>query len=225
MRGQLTVYLSKFLLGLCYTCRHYTNTFTRVIAMKEKEIEIFYPESPADWDKWLKKNHLSKQSVWLVCYNKKSGKKSITWTESVEVALCYGWIDSKKIKIDQERTHQFFSKRKANGTWSKINKVKVAELIEKGLMTEAGHQSIAIAKENGSWTILDSVEELAVPEDLEAGLKNNSVASEFFEGLSKSAKKAMLQWLVLAKRPETRQQRVAEIVECAGQKLKPKHLR
>ncbi|MNL35590.1 hypothetical protein D3C87_1576320 [compost metagenome] len=143
----------------------------------------------------------------------------------MDVALCFGWIDSKKIKIDDERTHQFFSTRKANSTWSKINKVKVAQLIEKGLMTEAGYKSIAVAKENGSWIILDSVEELIVPEDLDAGLKNNVVAREFFEGLSKSSKKMMLQWLVLARRPETRQKRIAEILECAGQKLKPKHLR
>lgn len=193
--------------------------------MQEKEVEVFYPESPADWRKWLERNHLSKQAVWLVCYNRNSGKKSITWAESVDVALCFGWIDSKKIKIDDERTHQFFSERKASSTWSKINKVKVAQLIEKGLMTEAGYKSIAVAKENGSWTILDSVEELIVPEDLDAGLKNNVVAREFFEGLSKSSKKMMLQWLVLARRPETRQKRIAEILECAAQKLKPKHLR
>jgi uncharacterized protein YdeI (YjbR/CyaY-like superfamily) len=193
--------------------------------MQEKEIEIFYPTSLADWRKWLAKNHLSKQSVWLVCYNKNSNKKSITWSESVDVALCFGWIDSKKIKIDDQRTHQFFSKRKASSTWSKINKFKVAQLIEKGLMTDAGYKSIDVAKQNGSWTILDNVEELIIPDDLNTELKYKSVAREFFEGLSRSSKKAMLQWLVLARRPETRQKRIAEILECAAQKLKPKHLR
>lgn len=190
-----------------------------------QEIEIFYPTSLTDWRKWLEKNHLSKPSVWLVCYNKSSGKKSITWTESVDVALCFGWIDSKKIKIDEETSHQFFSKRKAKSTWSKINKVKVAQLIEKGLMTDAGYKSIDIAKQNGSWTILDTVEDLLIPEDLSAELKNDPIALEFFVGLSKSSKKALLQWLVLAKREETRQKRIAEIVECAAQRLKPKHLR
>lgn len=92
-------------------------------------------------------------------------------------------------------------------------------------MTEAGYKSIDIAKQNGSWTILDSVEELIIPEDLHAALKSKSVASDFFEGLSRSSKKAMLQWLVLARRPETRQKRIAEIIACAAQKLKPKHLR
>ncbi|HKG05473.1 MAG TPA: YdeI/OmpD-associated family protein [Pedobacter sp.] len=190
-----------------------------------QEIEIFYPLSPTDWRKWLAENHLSKQAVWLVCYNKSSGKKSLTWSESVEVALCFGWIDSKKIKIDDERTHQFFSKRKPNGTWSKINKQKVVQLIEKGLMTEAGYKGIEAAKQNGSWTILDEVEELIVPEDLRAELQNKPAAREFFENLSKSSKKALLQWIVLAKQVETRQRRIAEIVECAEQGLKPKHLR
>lgn len=190
-----------------------------------ERIEVFYPRSVEDWRGWLEKNHLSVQSVWLVCYNKNSGKKSITWAESVEVALCFGWIDSKKVKIDEEKSHQFFSKRKAKSTWSKINKFKIAQLIEEGLMTESGYKSIDVAKQNGSWTILDTVERLVIPEDLDAELKNNSTAGEFFEGLSKSSKKAMLQWLVLAKRAETRQKRIAEIVDCAAQKLKPKHLR
>jgi len=193
--------------------------------MQENHAEIFYPANMADWRKWLEKNHLSKQSVWLVCYNKSSLKKSITWSESVDVALCFGWIDSKKIKIDNEKSHQFFSKRKPFSTWSKINKAKVELLIEKGLMAEAGYESIALAKQNGSWTILDEVEKLTIPEDLSTALKLKPVAEEFFEGLSKSSKKAMLQWIVFAKRPETRQKRIAEIVESAEQKLKPKHLR
>jgi uncharacterized protein YdeI (YjbR/CyaY-like superfamily) len=197
---------------------------TIAVNMEVKEIEVFYPTSQEDWRKWLENNHLSKQSVWLVYYNKKSSKKSITWSESVDVALCFGWIDSKKIKIDEETSHQFFSKRKANGTWSKINKVKVEQLIEKGLMTEAGYKCMEIAKQNGSWTILDEVEELIIPEDLKAELNNRPTARDFIETLNKSSKKAILQWLVLAKRPETRETRIATIVDRAEQKLKPKHI-
>ncbi|SER80967.1 YdeI/OmpD-associated family protein [Pedobacter rhizosphaerae] len=192
--------------------------------MQEKETETFYAKSVADWRKWLQDNHLSKQSVWLVCYNKSSDKKSITWAESVETALCFGWIDSKKIKIDEQTSHQFFSRRKATGTWSKINKDKVVQLIERGLMTDAGLKSIEVAKQNGSWTILDEVEQLIIPDDLKEGFKNQPAAGDFFETLSKSSKKAMLQWLVLAKRPETRQKRIKEIVELAAQGLKPKHI-
>lgn len=193
--------------------------------MQKEEIEIFYPMSLTDWQEWLEKNHLSSNAVWLVFYNKDSGKKSISWSESVDIALCFGWIDSKKIRIDEETSHQFFSKRKAKSTWSKINKEKVRLLIDNGLMTEAGHKSIEVAKQNGSWTILDDVEELIIPQDLKAELDRNLMAKDYFENLSKSVKKAILQWLVLAKRPETRQKRLTEIVESAGQKLKPKHLR
>jgi uncharacterized protein YdeI (YjbR/CyaY-like superfamily) len=131
--------------------------------MEKKEVEIFLAASHTAWRKWLEENHLSKQAVWLVLYNKSSDKKSITWREAVDVALCFGWIDSKKIKIDNETSHQFFSKRKPNSTWSKINKEKVSELIESGLMTDAGYKSIETAKQNGSWAILDEVEALIIP--------------------------------------------------------------
>lgn len=184
--------------------------------------EIFYPTSLTEWRKWLEKNHLSKQSVWLVFYTKSSERPSITWSDSVDVALCFGWIDSKKIKIDQETSHQFFSKRKAQSTWSKINKEKVQRLIDNGLMTQAGHESIEVAKQNGSWAILDEVEELIIPNDLEKAFKKRKGSADYFLSLSKTIRKMMLQWLVLAKRPETRQKRITEIVECSAQRQTPK---
>lgn len=190
--------------------------------MSEKE--IFYPESLTEWRQWLEKNHLSKPSVWLVFYTKSSGKPTITWSDAVDVALCFGWIDSKKIKIDEETSHQFFSKRKRQSTWSKINKEKIQRLIDIGLMTQAGYESIEIAKQNGSWTILDTVEALMIPEDLEKAFKKRKGSKDYFLTLSKSARKAILQWLVVAKRPETRQKRIDEIAELAGKKQKPKHV-
>ncbi len=193
--------------------------------MQKNEIEVFYPTSLTAWRKWLEKNHLSKQAVWLVFYNKSSEKKSITWSDSVDIALCFGWIDSKKISIDKETSHQFFSKRKPQSTWSKINKNKVEKLIEQGLMAEAGFRSIEIAKQNGSWTILDEVEELIIPADLKAEFDKKPNSKDFFLGLSKSAKKIILSWLVFAKTKETRQKRITEIIESAEQNLKPLHLR
>lgn len=186
-----------------------------------QETEQFYPASQAEWRQWLDKNHVSKQSVWLVFYSKSSTKKSITWSEAVDVALCYGWIDSKKIKIDEETSHQFFSKRKAQSTWSKINKEKVRQLIEQGLMTQAGLDSIEKAKQNGSWTVLDEVEELIIPQDLDEAFNKFEGSKTYFLSLSKSVKKMMLQWLVLAKRPETRQKRIAEIIESSVRKEIP----
>ncbi len=192
--------------------------------MQKIEIEIFYPPNLSAWRNWLEKNHQSKQAVWLVYYNKKSGIASISWSEAVDVALCFGWIDSKRISIDKESSHQFFSKRKPKSTWSKINKDKIERLIEQGLMTEAGLLSIEIAKQNGSWIILDEAENLNIPEDLENEFKDKPNAKDFFLSLSKSSKKSILQWLVLAKTTETRQKRITEVVERAALKLKPKHL-
>jgi uncharacterized protein YdeI (YjbR/CyaY-like superfamily) len=157
-------------------------------------------------------------------YRNSSGIDTITWSESVDVALCYGWIDSKKIKIDDEKTHQFFCKRKAKSTWSKINKDKVEKLIEQGLMRQAGMHSIEIAKKNGSWNILDEVEALIIPDDLKEAFNNSPDAKDFFDNISKSSKKSILHWLLMAKRPETRLQRLKEIVENAAQKKKPKHI-
>lgn len=119
----------------------------------------------------MQENHISKQAVWLVFYNKKSEIKSITWSEAVDETLCFGWIDSKKISIDKETSHQFFSKRKPKSTWSKINKNKVEKPIEQGLMTEEGSASIETAKQNGSWTILDEVEELIISADFRSRIR------------------------------------------------------
>lgn len=187
-----------------------------------KETEIFYPASQTEWRQWLEENHLSKQSVWLVFYRKNSKNDSISWSDAVDIALCFGWIDSKKIKIDEEKSHQYFSKRKAQSTWSKINKQKTERLIEKRLMTEEGFRSIETAKQNGSWTILDEVEELIIPDNLESAFKKYEGAKDYFSSLSKTARKIMLQWIVLAKRPQTRQNRIDEIAKCAGQNKKPK---
>jgi len=190
-----------------------------------KEVETFCPTNIQDWRQWLQENHRSKQSIWLVYYKKKSGTPSITWSEAVDQALCFGWIDSTSKPIDNERFMQFFCKRKPNSVWSKINKEKVERLIEAELMTQAGFESIETAKQNGSWSILDEVEELTIPQDLADELKINTGAEEFFLSLSKSVRKSILQWLVLAKRPETRQNRIAEIAELAAQKLKPKQFK
>lgn len=193
--------------------------------MQKMEIETFCPESREEWRQWLKENHNSSQSVWLVQFKQKSDKPSITWSESVDEALCFGWIDSTRKTIDEESFVQFFCKRKPTSNWSKINKAKVQRLTEEGLMAEAGLKSVEIAKQNGSWSILDEVEELIVPKDLKEAFQLQPGSEQFFNILSKSVKKMILQWIVLAKRAETRQKRIIEIAELAAQKLKPKQFR
>ena len=189
------------------------------------DVEDYCPYDKKDWRKWLKLNHNNKDAVWLIFYKKKSPNHNLTWSESVGEALCFGWIDSTKRTIDNEKYKQYFSKRKSKSNWSKINKDKVKTLIDQGLMEEEGYKSIEIAKENGSWTILDGVEALIIPEDLKEECANYKGSIEYFDSLSKSDKKILLYWIVSAKRKETRQKRILEIVENASKNLIPKQFR
>ncbi len=190
-----------------------------------KHVEEFCPMDKNDWRKWLKLNHTKKEAVWLILYKKKSPDHNLSWSESVDEALCFGWIDSTKKTIDSEKYKQYFSKRNPISNWSKINKNKVENLIDQELMEKEGYKSIEIAKENGSWTILDEVEALIVPEDLKEELAHHESSMEYFDSLSKSDKKILLHWVVSAKRKETRQKRISEIRENASSKLKPKQFR
>lgn len=186
-----------------------------------KDIEDYCPHNRKDWRKWLELNHIEKEGVWLIFYKKNSPDHNLTWSESVDEALCFGWIDSIKKTIDTNKYKQYFSKRKAKSNWSKVNKAKVKSLIDQGLMEEAGYKSIEIAKENGSWIILDDVEALVIPEDLKSEFAKYQGSIEFFNSLSKSIKKGLLYWVISAKRNETRQKRISEIAENASKNLIP----
>ncbi|WP_240642181.1 YdeI/OmpD-associated family protein [Nonlabens xiamenensis] len=170
-------------------------------------------------------NHKTKTSVWLVFYKYKSEKKSISWSDAVDEALCFGWIDSKKQTIDEFSYRQYYSKRKPKSTWSKFNKEKVEQLIKIGLMKESGLKSIEVAKQNGSWTILDEIEQLILPQDLQEALMSSKNTFDYFDRQSKSTKKMLLYWVVSAKRQETRQNRIDEIAKLASNGQKPKQFR
>lgn len=191
----------------------------------EKETETFYPKSRSEWRAWLQNNHDKKQSIWIIYYKKNSTQPTVSYSEAVDEALCFGWIDSTSRPIDEEKYMQYFTRRKVKSVWSKINKEKIERLFREGNMTEAGIRSIEIAKQNGSWNILDDAEALIIPEDLEVEFQKRPSSKDYFLGLSKSDKRNILQWLVLAKRPDTRQKRILEIVELAVTNQKPKQFR
>jgi uncharacterized protein YdeI (YjbR/CyaY-like superfamily) len=188
----------------------------------ENEIETFYPKSRKEWREWLQNHHDKKQSIWLIYYKKKSNVPTVIYSEAVDEALCFGWIDSKAKPIDEHTFMQFFSRRKEKSVWSKVNKEKIDRLTKEGLMTKAGFEIIEIAKQNGSWTILDEAEALIIPDDLEIEFQKRPAAKDYFLSLSRSDKRNILQWLVLAKRQETREKRITEIVELAAINQKPK---
>jgi uncharacterized protein YdeI (YjbR/CyaY-like superfamily) len=190
--------------------------------MADQEIETFCPTNRQQWREWLNEHHTTKQSIWLIYHKKNSLTTGISYSEAVEEALCFGWIDSTVKPVDAERYRQFFSRRKPVSTWSKINKERIQRLVDNGLMAIAGFDSIATAKQNGSWTILDDVEALILPADLTEAFRARPNAERYFSSLCRSDRRNLLQWLVLARRPETRRSRITDIVESADQNQKPK---
>ncbi len=179
-----------------------------------------HPKSRAEWRHWLEQNHERKEGVWLITYKKATGKSRFDYEEAVEEALCFGWIDSKGNKLDEERSMLWFAPRKARTGWSKPNKVRVEKLIAAGLMTPAGLAKIESAKQDGSWNALDSVEALEIPPDLEKALAANNTARQYFDAFPRSTKRAILEWISNAKKPETRARRIEETVTQAEKNIR-----
>jgi uncharacterized protein YdeI (YjbR/CyaY-like superfamily) len=188
-------------------------------------VKTFYAKTQKEWRKWLEKNHQSEKSVWLIIYKKGSETPSVYYPDAVDEALCFGWIDSKPNKRDDESYYQFFAKRNPKSNWSKVNKDKVARLLEKALITPAGLEVIEIARQNGTWYALDEIEQLFIPEDLLNLLDKNKTAYKNWEGFPRSSKRGILEWISNAKRPETRQKRIEETVELAEKNIKANHYR
>ena len=178
----------------------------------DSKLDEIHPKSRGVWRTWLEENHATQDGVWLIYYRASTGKRGLTWEEAVREALCFGWIDSKVKPIDDERYKQTFTPRKPRSIWSKVNKQHVAELVDAGLMTDAGLRAVEIAKENGAWSLLEPVDDLIVPEDLESALRGSPRARQAYEALSKSDKRAVLYSLYSAKREDTRAKRLAKAV-------------
>ncbi|KJS07615.1 MAG: hypothetical protein VR77_00030 [Flavobacteriales bacterium BRH_c54] len=193
--------------------------------MNEVPKNSFCPSNKDEWREWLEKNHKKEESIWLIFYKKKSANFNLSWSQAVDEAICFGWIDSVKKSLDEERYIQYFTKRKPTSIWSKINKNKVETLTKQGLMSDAGLKCVRIAKENGSWTILDTVEKLIIPEDLERKFQQYPNSKDYFQSLSVVIRKRLLYWVISAKKKDTREKRIGEIAEMAGKKLLPKNFR
>lgn len=188
-------------------------------------IKTCYAKNRKSWRKWLQKNGSKEKSVWLIIYKKEANKKSVTYPEAVEEALCFGWIDSKPNKRDEESFYQFFAQRNPASNWSKINKDRAVKLIEQGLMTEKGLEIIEMAKKNGNWTALDNIENLELPIDLKDALKQNSQAAKHFDGFPRSVKKGILEWILNARKNETREKRIKETVSLAEKNIRANQYR
>jgi len=186
-------------------------------------IPTFHAKSRKAWRKWLQKNHASKKSVWLIIFKKQSNVPTVSYPEAVEEALCFGWIDAKANKKDEESYYQSFSRRNPKSNWSGINKGRVEKLIKENLMTEAGQQAIKTAKENGSWNALEKVDNITMPEDLKRSFNKNKSALKNFKGFPPSSQKLILGWIQNAKRPETRLKRIETAVMLASKNIRANH--
>jgi uncharacterized protein YdeI (YjbR/CyaY-like superfamily) len=156
-----------------------------------------------------------------VFWRKGSGRTGLTYDEAVEEALCFGWIDGRAGKLDDRRTMIWFSPRKRGSGWARTNKVRVERLLAQGLMAAPGLALIEEAKRDGSWTRLDAVEDLTVPDDLAAAFAGQPGSRERWDGLPRSVRRAALEWIVQAKRPETRARRVTETAQMAARGERP----
>ncbi|AFY60933.1 YdeI family protein [Synechococcus sp. PCC 6312] len=184
-------------------------------------LKTFYAPNRQAWREWLEINHRASAGIWLLYYKVRSQQPSIQYSEAVQEALCFGWIDSKVKSIDAERYQQIFTPRKPKSVWSKLNKSYVQDLIKQGLMTQAGLEIINRAKEDGSWTSLDQVEALIVPTDLQQALAANELTNQNFQALSNSAQKNILAWIDSAKRAETRRKRIVQTVSAMALNQNP----
>jgi uncharacterized protein YdeI (YjbR/CyaY-like superfamily) len=173
------------------------------------------PFDRAGWREWLIANHALSKGVYLVSWRRATGRSSVPYEEAVEEALCVGWVDATGRTLDAERALQWFAPRRPRSGWARSNKDRVARLEAEGLMLPAGRAAIDEAKRNGAWTLLDDVEKLIVPDDLAAALEATPPARANWDGFPKSARRVMLGWVVQARRPETRADRIARIAHAA----------
>lgn len=185
------------------------------------EIEPIHFEGPADFEAWLERHGSSTDELWVEIFKKHTSVASIDWKEAVDVALCFGWIDSQSRRIDADRYRQRFTPRRPRSKWSKVNRRKVEELISAGRMREAGLAEVERAKADGRWdAAYDGIAEATVPDDLAAALDQAGLA-DLFAGLDSRNRFAILHRIQSVKRPETRARNIAKYVEMLARGEKP----
>jgi uncharacterized protein YdeI (YjbR/CyaY-like superfamily) len=175
-----------------------------------------------EWRSWLEKNHTTLSEVWLIHYKKSSVKNNLNHFDAVEEALCFGWIDSKLKKIDEERFILRYSPRKSKSVWSKINKKTAEKMISLGKMTMTGFEKIEEAKKNGLWdTAYTNLVKERLPKDLKKTLLENKIAWDNFQQFANSYRNTYIGWVNGAKTEKTRKKRIYEVVKRSLKNKKP----
>ncbi|APY11718.1 hypothetical protein BWZ22_10935 [Seonamhaeicola sp. S2-3] len=188
-----------------------------------KDLPELYFERDTDWYDWLLNNHHKEKGVYLIFYKLELKIPTMRWEEAVKVALCFGWIDSTVKSLGNGKRRQYFSKRNPKSTWSALNKKYIEELKASGLIQEAGYKSINVAKKNGAWSAMDNIENGIIPNDLQKAFNQNPKAFKNYKNFAKGYQKSYLSWLNSAKRAETKQKRILEIIKYCEANIKSRN--
>ncbi|MDJ1483354.1 YdeI/OmpD-associated family protein [Cytophagaceae bacterium YF14B1] len=184
-------------------------------------MKTFYAEDRTQWRTWLETHYQLEKEIYLVFYKKGTGKPTLSYDESVEEALCFGWIDGVRKTLDEQSYTLRFTPRRLGSIWSLVNRNRCEKLIADGKMTEAGIKFIEDAKKTGQWDAAYSLKaETALPSDLQEALQASPKAWEFFQKLSNSNKFTYVRHMDL-KSPELRKVRIQKIVELCEANIKP----
>jgi uncharacterized protein YdeI (YjbR/CyaY-like superfamily) len=177
----------------------------------------FNPANRAAWRKWLA-NNKSPEPVCVVLYRKHSRRYNLAYADAVEEGLCFGWIDNRAWPRDGESSYLRFAPRKENGKWSKLNVERATRLIREGQMTKAGQIFIDIAKKTGTWEAAGDADHM--PPDLQKAFTKSKKALKNFQAFAPFSKRMINQWILDAKRPETRDERVKKTVALAAKNIR-----
>ena len=181
---------------------------------------IFFA-SPEEFYAWLEKHHETESEVYVGFFKQHTGKRAMSWSEAVDQALCFGWIDTRSNSIDEDRYMQRFTPRKPGSNWSKINVEKVAKLTEAGLMRPAGRAAFERRTDEKTGVYSFERESQLAPE-YDAQLRSNKAAAEYFESRPPWYRRTAIHLVMSAKREETRVRRLAQLIEdsAAGRDIK-----
>ena len=168
------------------------------------DAERFHAESASEWRAWLASHPDRVDGVWLVFWKPATGRPRVTYEDAIQEALCFGWVDGQSSPLDEERSMLWFAPRRKGSTWARTNKARVEGLERDGRMTDAGRRVIERAKADGTWSVLESADDLLVPDDLAAAFAERPGSREQWEAFPPSTRKSHLGWIALAKAPATR---------------------
>ena len=186
--------------------------------MAEREqVEV---TSRAGWRAWLADHHADSPGVWVVTYKKGSGGPHVPYDDVVEEALAFGWVDSQGRRLDERRWQLYCAPRKPDSAWSRANRARIEALTEAGEMSPAGQAAVDEAKASGAWLAIEHAEAGVEPDDLAAALDAEPDARRHWDAFPPSTKRAILEWIGTAKKPETRARRIEETARLAAQDVR-----